>query len=276
MAKRQQIDIDQIKASRAITPDDNLDELVEDIRQHGLKVPLLVDIDLNLIDGLRRYHALYKIRAGRPDYVVPVVVSTSLEDTCVWIAKTIKQGTLARPVTPLRAWQTFQDTYKQQKERSLRLRKRRTSPAPTGEVIRSRTLLNEALGLGNGEAVLAAATWIYKTFETEKDPVLVPRYAEIRRRLEAKEISLYEARGAVTRASTNDLNGDIVGLNEQRNALAVALTQVSGMVKGTDHIGEINPAISQAELQVYLKGFRDAQRGLHRFIKNLQKRATTS
>jgi hypothetical protein len=278
MAKRLQVDIDSIKAPRAITPDDNLDDLVADIQKYGMKFPLLVDQDMNLIDGLRRLHVCYKIRAGRLDYVVPVVVSSTFEDTCVWLTKVTRNGVYAREVTPLRAWQVFQDTYAQQKERSLRLRKRHTGhprDEKLDEVVRSRTMLNTALGLGNGEAVIAAATWIYRTFTTETDPVLVERFADIRRRLEAKELSLYETRGAIERAKHGDFNGDIVSLSEQRQALAVALTQLTGMVKGTEHIGEINSEMSQAELQVYLKGFENARRGLHRFIKNLQKRATT-
>jgi hypothetical protein len=278
MSKRQQLNSSLIKYSRELTPNDDLGPLTNDILANGLKQPIIVDKDLNLIDGLRRLKALDSLSLVN-EFDVTVVVCETFDDTCAWISKVIKHGSKALPVTPLRLWQIFSDTYEQQKERGNLARKRRIG-LPRGtrtadEVPRTRALLNEALGFGPGEATVSVITHLYRTFISNTDPALEAGLTEIRHRLENGVYTPYTAKGAIDRLMKADMRGDITGLSEQRNALAVSLSQITGANKGTDRIGEIHPGMTQAELLMYIKGFEEARRELTLFIKNLRKRATT-
>jgi hypothetical protein len=279
MSKRKQATATELNIHRGSTHEeaDRLGELTKDIHENGLKMPILVDEEMNIIDGVRRFYAFY-VNHSMTD-PIQVVVCSRFEDTCSWLSKTVKHGVAAVPVTALRAWQLFNDTYPQQKERGTRLRKRRTGLKRSeilGEETRSRTMLNEALGF-KGESFLATATWIYKMFDTyQEDPIKVEKLARIRRQLEIDEVTIYEAKGMVSKVLRGgDLNGDIVGLNEQRGALATLLSQLTGMTKGTARLGELDPGLTQIELQMYIKGFETARRDLNIFVASLKKRVTT-
>lgn len=240
------------------------------IDKMGLKFPIVVDADMELIDGLRRYEAMQKLGWDR----VPVIICATLEESCEAIAKSVKNR--QTPVTPLRGWELFLALGEQTKERSTRLRQRRTGMKRTellDTATRSRVLISEALGY-KGEAFIAAATIVYKAFTSNTDPSKKDGLADIRRKLEAGELSLYETRGAIERLGKVDMSGDIVDINQQRNALSSALSQLTGLTKGTTRIGELNPDINQAELKLYIKGFEDGRRDLQRFINSLKKRVT--
>jgi hypothetical protein len=272
--KKETISIDKIYFKRAITPNDNLDALIAHMKSYGQTMPLILDADYNLIDGLRRYFAA--VNNGNKE--IDVVICPTLEDTCQWLSKTVKEGTLAREPYALRLYQIFTDTYKQQQERGARIRAKRVGKPRNTSVgeKRSRAMLNEAIGSGPGEAKLAQSTFMYtKFFELADDPDWGPALKVIREKLEANELTIYAARGAMDRLFNSDLGGNIVNLNEQRNALATALNQLAGTTKALAHIGEINPEIEMAELTRYIKGFEDSRRNLTAFISSLRKRVTT-
>jgi hypothetical protein len=134
-------------------------------------------------------------------------------------------------------------------------------------------MLCEAFGF-EGESFLAISTLLYKRFSTNTNPARARELAEIQRRLEADEVTLYEAKGLVERLGQSDMSGDILTANDQRDALATAVSQLSGVTKGVARIGEVNPKISQVELGLYLRGFEEGRRNLQRFINSLRKRIT--
>jgi hypothetical protein len=276
--KPQTVPIDSVISNRVLLDNDDISELAASIDKTGLKRPILLDEKLQLIDGLRRYEAMQKLGWDR----VPVIISKTLEESCEAIAKTRLHGEAgfgALPVTPRRCWEVFTDLTDQARERSTRLRRRRVGlkrgePLPNAEeIIRSRVMIGEALGF-KGEAFLAASTAVYKAFVRNNDPEKVEGLANIRWRLEAGQLSLYEARGAVDRLGKADMSGDIITINEQRNALASALSQLTGVTKGVARIGEPSAELNQTELKLYIKGFEDSRRDLQRFINSLKKRVT--
>lgn len=274
MHKPLMVPIESIITERTLEHGDDLTDLTNNIFSGKLKRPILVDENMKLLDGLRRLTALKSLGAEK----VQVALSTSLEDTCEEIAKTVKHGVLALPPSPHRTWALFQDTKEQQKDRGVRMRKRRVG-IPRGTVLepvpRTRTMMNEALGLGPGESYLASVTYLYSHFLNNTDPGLALGLADIRARLEHRQLSVYEARGAVDRLRASGLTGDIVSVAAQRDALATALSQLSGMNKGVTRIGELNPEINQAELLAYIKSFEQGKRALHAFINTLKKRIST-
>lgn len=260
---------------RELTPGDDLSELMKNISAIGMKQPIIIDDQGNLIDGLRRLRAAASL--GWEE--VPAVVTSTFDESMAVLAKTVKHGTLALAATPRRAWELFRDTYEQQKVRSTEMRKRRTGlpkNAPTMEPLpRSRSMLNEAMGFGPGEAMVASSTWLYKFIESNTNPQWTEQLAGIQRKLDAGGWTVYEARGAIDRLRKGDLSGDILSLNDQRDALASALSQLSGFAKAVTRIGEINPAMNQEELKLYIKGFEQGKRDLQRFVNSLRKRVTT-
>ena len=269
MLKSQTIPIEQVVNSRQLHPNDDLTELTESLKT-GQKQPLLLDGSMNLIDGARRLTAMANLGMTK----VSVVISTQFDDTVPVLAKVRKHGLLARPITPQRLWQMYNAVQAQMVERGLLSRKRRTGlprDAYLEPVPRSRLMFSAALGF-EGEAQLAAANLLYKNFETEKDPVRLVGLMEIKRALEADEITLYQARGRLDRLGKGDMNGDIVNINDQRDALATTLNQLTGVMKSTTRIGELNQGLTPAELQLYLKGFEQVRRDLQRFITSFRKR----
>lgn len=273
MIKPQMVPIDSIFTNREIRPGDDTTMLFASIANLGMKQPILVDKDMNLIDGMRRLDVAIALNWDE----VPVLISSTLEDSCAAITKTRKHGIAALPVDARRCWEVFIAVHAQMLERSSRLRQRRTGlkrNEPTPEPLpRSRSMIGEALGHG-GEAFIAASTLLYKAFTTNTDPARKEGLEEIQRKLESGELTLYEARGALDRLGKADMNGDILTADAQRDALASVLSQLTGTTKGTARIGELNPALNQAEIQLYIKGFEQCRRDLQRFINSLKKRAS--
>jgi hypothetical protein len=280
MVKRQQVNRSQIKVSRELTPNDDLTTLANEILAHGLKFPVVVDSDMNLIDGLRRLEALESF-ALVEDFAVQVVICHTLEDSLSWVSKAQKHGVAAAPVTALRAWQLFSDTYEQQKQRTaehrgLRKGRPRGEWASIAPLARSRELLNEALGMGPGEAFVAVSTLVYKTFATNTDPRREQDFLDVQRSLEAGNITIYEAKGLLDRIIKGEaVNNKITNPNDQRSALAITLSQITGANKGIALINPIHPDITTAELEILLRGFMEARREITAFINSLRKRITT-
>lgn len=271
MTKPQMVSIDSILTSREIRAGDDTKALRESIQTLGIKQPILVDKDMNLIDGMRRLDVALSLGLDQ----VPALISSTLEDSCTAIIKTRKHGIAAVPIDARRGWEVFSAVHTQMLERSIRLRQRRigvkrTEPTPE-HLPRSRAMIGEALGHG-GEAFIAASTLLYKAFTTNTDPAKKEGLAEIQTKLEAGELTLYEARGAMDRLGKVDMNGDILSADAQRDALASALSQLTGTTKGMARVGELNPALNQAEIQLYIKGFEQGRRDLQRFINSLKKR----
>lgn len=272
------ISVSDIKYDRALLLTEDLTDLKNNMSANGQKQPILLDENMRLIDGLRRLHAWQTLGYNQ----ISAVVSDNLEDTCALLSKvrlhgaSYAKGITAHPVTPRRTWELFNDTHVQQKERGAELRKRRIgvprSAPPIEPSLRSRAMFCQALGIG-GEAQLAASALLYKAFTENKDPARAAGLKDIQDRLEAGEMSLYEARGAVDRLGKGDFNGDILTVDAQRSALATSLSGLSGVTKGLTRIGEINSEFTEVELQMYLKQFEQGRRDLQRFINSFRKKA---
>lgn len=263
---------------RSLDADDDLSGLVEHIRKYGQKRPVLVDAEMNLIDGYRRMMAQRIIQSGDPK--VHVIMSDNLEDSCEVLNKNRlyveKLPQLARPLMPKRIWEIYMSLYRQMLERRARIRARRTGMARSETLPllpRSRNMIAEAMGF-QGEGALAVATALYRTFTADTTPERHEGLAAIRAKVESGEMTMYEAKGAVDRLGKSDLGGDIVSVQGQRDALSTAVAQLAGTVNGLTRIGEINSGITVAEIKMYVKGLEDAKRELQRFVQSLRKRAS--
>jgi hypothetical protein len=272
VSESQVVPIDLIVNDRERSPEDDLLPLIKSIKKVGLKMPILLDNKMQLIDGLRRLRVLQL--QGVTD--VPVVISSDLDTSCKVITETREHGVAAQTITPRRTWEVFSALTEQQRERGHLMRKRRVG-VPRGQslipVMRSRALIQEALGIAK-ESYLAVSVLLYKTAHENTNEHLAATYATILEKLERGELTLYEARGEFSKVNEGkivDPHELATGSDAQRDALGTALSQLRGTIHGLARIGEIHPKLQQAELQLWLRGFEDNRRDLQRFINSLRK-----
>lgn len=274
MSNEQIIPIEHVKNDRALLADDSLAVLRKSMKKSGQMVPIILDKDMNLIDGARRLQVLVTLQ----ETTVKAVIATTLEETTEVLLQATTHGVAALPLTPRRAWEIFAATGDQQRERGHRMRHRRAG-LPREAVItqepRARELLATALGL-EGESFLATSALIYKAFTTATDPVRLEALTEIIGMLEAGTYSLYQARGALERLQKGEAvhKDAVTNIDLQRDALATALSQLRGTIHGIERLGDISTQMQTVEVQMYLRGFEEGTRVLRRFINTLRKRAT--
>lgn len=275
MIKPKPIPIENIQNVRPLPQvDESLEALAASIRLSGQRRPIIVDTDMNLIDGARRLVAIYLL--GIPQ--AHVVVCSTLEETSHWLGRNFAHGELAVPLTPKRIWELYSAVHDQMMERQRRLRSRRVGiprAEPAEPIQRSRDLFCAALGM-TGEGLLAASTLVYRLLTTNQDPAKQQELDEIRDKLERGDISIYEARGAIQRIGKSNMEGDILAASDQRAALVEAVNRLSGITKSIHRIGEVNVDITDVEVQMYIKQLEITRRDLQRFITNLRKRVTVS
>lgn len=274
MSDAQIIPIDTVDNDREPLAGQSLAVLTKSMKKSGLMVPIILASDMKLIDGLRRLQVLQNL--GRT--TVSAVITSTLEETADVLRQATTHGVGAVPLTPRRAWQIFAATGDQQRERGHRMRHRRAGvprdvalePEP-----RARELLATALGL-EGESFLATSVLIYKAVEMNTDPVKAEVLSEIIDRLEAGTYTLYQARGALERAQKGKSahRESVTSIDDQRDALATALSQLRGTIHGIERLGDISEQMQNVEVQMYLRGFEEGTRVLRRFINTLRKRAT--
>jgi ParB-like nuclease family protein len=92
---------------RTIMGDDDLRDLNESVAEAGILIPILVDQNNVLIDGLRRYSCAKLQKLDK----VPVTVATNYAEAVQAITEANKPNPLLRPLTPLRIWEFLQDTH---------------------------------------------------------------------------------------------------------------------------------------------------------------------
>jgi hypothetical protein len=255
----QLVAIEMIKTDRVLDPDDDVTALAQDIKDKGLAVPLLVDTEYQVIDGLRRLEALHMLGVREVE-VEPV----SLYDkACVFLAKAREHGVEARPLTTRRIW----EIYKQMARILLITRSHvfRGKRAGTrgNKSLGGRKLFVEALGL-KSESYLQALTQVYRTAERGEGAEMEKAKRAVHL-LENEGITVYTALGIVKR--TTALRGDLTALTEQRAALTTAVSALRGLQVGLDQMGPLDSKFPREELDNYAIELDQARGKLARFIR---------
>ena len=271
--KTQKIPIDSVFVTRLPVPTDaGVEALAEHIANHGQKQPIIYDANRIVIDGERRIRALRQLGATE----VIAIQSDDFDETCRLILKTRTHGVEALAVGTRRVFDLMNETHDQLKQRGLASRRRRKpadgSPRPPLE--RARVLLARALGLPT-EAYLNAVVAVRRAFNGNEDAEYIAFVRKLITSMDLGEITPYEAKGQLERAARQQMNGDIVGVNAQRDALSVALSQLNGVMRGVARLGEIDPEFPPSELLKYITGIEGGMRDLRRFVDNLKRRAGT-
>lgn len=249
-------------------PDPDVRTLAVSVKKTGLKVPILIDSGNNILDGLQRVLALKAL--GREE--VHAIVCETFEDVCENLAKSV-QVNGSPPYW--RVFELFNATNVLQQDRGKRMRKLTRETKQTHQ--RSRELLAYSLGFEH-EGVIGTVTSVYKACYgldgVERVTRQLKQIEEIRLSLEKGDVTLYEAKGMITRVDNpiGALVGNITKPQEQIEAITTSLSQLAGFTKGVSRLGPLSPDLEKFQLELLLRGFEDERRHLARFIKKIKER----
>ncbi len=266
---------------REIRPHDTgLPELWADISKNGLQDPLLVDVNLHLIDGLRR------LKTFSPDAEVDVVISDTYIDT-LELVKLGKGKPFTRPWDARRIWDFHVATTEQRvrhhhqtsktgvpkrkiKEVSLSAKRRSSSDNSI-----SRKLIAELAGVP--QAMIQAAIFLYSRAYgviEEPNPELKALAQELAGKMDAG-YNIYSARHDFEKVRNRN-KGNIASEAEQRKVLTSASSSVAALSRVFDDFAEINTRITKEEAQAAYKVFAQGRTDLIRILKKLKERIERS
>jgi len=260
------VPVDAIITTRRLEPDEDLSKLVEHIKENGMKVPILIDRNNILIDGLRRLEAAHALGLDS----VSVVVATDYVVACNAINAAYAYDVAAHR-TWRRVWEMYRDTQVLMWDRLSMLRQRTAKERMEdarkagGE---TRDLFTVALGLSS-RSMLQAVLHVHRLAESDTTP-LGDRAREAVILLAEGKVTPYGADGHVKRAP--GLSGDMVALEDQRNLLSSVASTLSGIAKGLTKMGPLNPGLSPEELKVWLDSMKASRRILVSFIRNMEEK----
>lgn len=256
------IPIDEITIDRTLVPGDDVTVLAQALNDQGQKIPILIDHENRLIDGLRRIEALRSL-----GITTVLAASTSMYPVaCAILQQAREHGVAAAPLTPRRVWQintALQPLMRITRAANMTGRKRGSPPqTPTG----GRKALAAALGFNSGSP-LQAIGFTYRSLN-DPDPAKAARAQEAVRLMEAGTITYYRAADMINKEP--GLTGGIKNLTEQRAALQTSVASLRGLIKGLYELGSINKKMAREELLGYLGEFIALRGDLYRFIRLLQ------
>lgn len=273
------VKVSEIKiGDREIRLDDTeLADLTADIRQRGLQVPILVDSDLNLIDGLRRLQSL------SPNFDVDVVVSDEYVET-LEIMRLNKKGPFRRAWDMRRVWDFHLATTKQRKENHYfrvtegNRRKRKNLLDIAGEKkphSLSRQILGELSGMPAAE--IQAGMYIFSRaygLIKEPDPEILALTRELVAKIDAG-YNIYSARYEVEQLKNRD-KGSISTEADQRKVLQRAASSAKVLTGVFKDFATINNGITKEEAEEYLKTLWNARTDFQIIIRKLKERIDRS
>jgi hypothetical protein len=257
-----QIPIDQVITDRKLRDDDDISELARAINDQGQKIPILLDHESNLIDGLRRMEALRSL-----GHTTILATQTSMYPVvCALLKQAREHGVGAIPLTPRRIWEIYaagrplqiitRSAYGAGKSRGQRLDKQ----------VGGRRQLAQALGF-NSVSKLQAITHVFRALN-DPSPERAKRAERAVQLLEAGEISHYQAVDLINKPT--GLSGPLRTLNEQRSALQASIATYRGLIKGLESLGPIHSKMPEEELHGYLGELLTLRAQMHKFTRLLQ------
>lgn len=266
---RQTIRVGDIWAERTTPVDpDVVDALAEDIKINGLRQPLIVDHQHELIDGLLRFRALQQLG----EKTVEVEVARTLAEA----VEALKELHFDPQQLSLRRRRDFNESLNTliSEHVSANLRRRNMSEKPMSPEEGTRVLVSTVLGY----------PWfrirrVFRWIESEPND---PHRQEILRALELgltsvnKVYPLIRGFGAPKRSnprpspSQHRIVGDITGYRDQLHLMEELNRQLSGAIKGANTFG-FPVAIPPEEFQPLLNQLAKHRAELSRFIGYLRK-----
>lgn len=253
------VPIDSITVYRTLEPGDDITELAEHIRDSGLVVPLLVNQNYELIDGLRRLEALRSL-GFTVAHVVPV---TMFGPAATLITRAREHGVLARPLSPRRLWRLY--TMCQPLISMSKSHERRGRPKGKGAHVNGRQNFIESLGM-NSESYLQAVIQTYRmTLEDSTRGELARQAVAL---IESGRLTVY---GAIEWIKRRYNEGNIIEASEQVTLLQNTAHALNGIGFGFKRLAPLHKDVPPEQLESILKDFRSFRRVLHQLIHNLER-----
>lgn len=239
-------------------------DLAVSINDTGLKVPVLLDDDLNLIDGLSRIRAHQLLSR---DTVEATIVSTF--DDAMAALKVTHKG----PPPDRRVAEIYMSVRPLMERRLIDMRARLAHVTLSGRkapkaMEEASTLAAQSLGV-RSKGLLEACDRVYRYAE-QQDPV--GEFARsVVRLLETEEgWTAYRALGMIKRfISEQDLLTDPT---EQRQVIQAALMRLGGLAKGIKDLGELSEKITVEEARAWKEEYVKAHREMFRLSMRLSER----
>lgn len=242
-------------------PVEELEPLIQSIRDTGLQVPIAIDSKSLLIDGLRRMEAM---RALGHTVIEAVVISTQLE-LLDHLKRTRKHGVHERDwLRTRRAYEIYRHyAYLSGRSRSLAYRGRGDL---TGATYSTRDQVVGLLGL-RSDAEVQAYVSNYKLLYAG-----TPGAEEAIKRYEAGDVGPYGAQSIIKTFTRK--HGTINNLAEQRAFLQQIRITMEALGHSLQEFGRLNPRLPQEEVDEYLESLQSNRATLTRFIRTITKENT--
>lgn len=254
----QRVNLIKIKTDRDLDPGDDISVLTKHINDSGLQVPILVDHNLNLIDGLRRLEAVRSL--GHT--TIEVNVTSMYPQACMWLKQAREHGTEARPLVPQRIWEIYRQLAPLMNITRSHAQRGRKKGQPPKIGLGGRPALVDALGLPS-ESPLQAITQVYRA--AEEDPTeRGDRAREAVVRVNDGSMTIYSAVDHMR--MTKGLYGEVVSVHAQRVAFKSLVANLNGLGHGMDQLGQLNPSLTTREIEDWLRSLKTSRRRLATFI----------
>ena len=258
----QVVPIDQIRVIRDLEPGDDVSQLAKHIADSGLKMPILVDGDGVLIDGLRRLEALRSLGMT----TVEVVHGLLYPNVCEHLKRTREHGVEAVPLKPRRIWQIYKQLqpifYATKAHFQFGVRKGGAKRSAGG-----RNLLYVALGL-KSSAPLQAISSVYRAAEGDPNLPRTRKAQEAVALLDAGEITIYAAVDHMTKE--RGLTGNTTKYEDQKRTLEKAAASLRGMVKALENIGPLDSQYPVEDLEKIYKELFDLRSQFYSFVRRFK------
>lgn len=249
--------------TRVLEPGDNLTLLTEDIKEVGLVIPVLVDHENRLIDGLRRIRAVQSLGQD----TIEVVAVTLHQPAMAWIQRAREHGIQAKPLTPRRIWDLYQTT--RPLLNATRSQASRGTRHGRGARFGGREAFLSATGI-DSESYLQAVTQIFRNAEEDSEKGRAAR--EVIDLVADESISPYMALEHVRQRLSR---GDIVKAPDQERVLTTATSTLNGIDYGLSKLGPLSLDFDPGVLKDVLNDLTRFRRNLYRLIRQLEKEQET-
>lgn len=278
MLRTQTVKAAEIKANgRLLAPNDTeIRDLVHNIGHNGLIIPILVDEDMNLIDGFRRLTAMLALDREE----IPVTVSETYEDSLSYLRARVGDP-LQREYDGRRIWELHKALTRQREEfteksrgqRPDRKNKTKTLRDILPELPERKNKTRAALSYitQRSEHWIQSALFFYSRAEglVSVEEKWQPLVQELVQKMDAG-LNPYSATGEWNKA--HGLVRTTTTKSQQLLVLNSATHSMSGIVQSLAEIGVVHDGITKEQAAKYAAELRKIRTALFQTIRKLEER----
>lgn len=264
IVKIETLKVSSIRAGTALPKmtDPGMDELQQSMKEHGLWMPLLVNEQHEIIDGVRRFVVAQTLGFASID----IMVADNYDAACDHIGLTREtEPHTAMPITIQRTHWFIEDLENLAlRRRYERLQAMKGRPKATPYKDRGyhhkgpvRSVLQEALGLPSGTYV-QAVKHLYKV--ASKPGPYQALASGLWAKMMAGETTLHSAYGTYRR--TVEKMEKVNAAPDQRRTFTGMVPVIDALISSLQGMGDINPGITDQEANVWATKLRQLRKAV--------------